>query len=95
MHATTTIGIAREALETRATTPRAWCGPASIGALTVWYGARFTHRCDIGAFFNGVASGSLHGWVWFAAAFAGNIMDTHLMRPLFGLRVELRSASCV
>jgi hypothetical protein len=26
----------------------------------------------VGAFFSGVSTGSLHGWVWFFAAFAGS-----------------------
>jgi len=38
-------------------------------------------------YFSGVASGSVHGWVWFLAAFAGNILGTRL-RPTFGLAVE-------
>ena len=60
---------------------------AVIGGLLLGYGARIAYGCNIGAFFSGVASGSLHGWVWFAAAFMGNVAGTR-MRPLFGLRVE-------
>ena len=60
---------------------------AIIGGLLLGYGARIAYGCNIGAFFSGVVSGSLHGWVWFVAAFAGNILGTRL-RPLFGLRVE-------
>ncbi|MEN0074657.1 MAG: YeeE/YedE family protein, partial [Paracraurococcus sp.] len=41
----------------------------------------------IGAYFSGIASGSLHGWVWMAMAFAGSVIGTRL-RPLFGLEVE-------
>lgn len=37
-----------------------------------------------GAFFSGVASTSLHGWLWFAAALAGSWIGVHL-RPRFGL----------
>jgi hypothetical protein len=36
---------------------------------------------------SGIASGSLHGWVWLAAAFASIVLGTRL-RPLFGLSVE-------
>ena len=36
---------------------------------------------------SGIASGSLHGWLWLAAAFAGSVIGTRL-RPLFGLSVE-------
>jgi hypothetical protein len=27
--------------------------------------------CNIGAFLAGISSGSLHGWIWLLAAFAG------------------------
>jgi uncharacterized membrane protein YedE/YeeE len=58
---------------------------ASIaGGLLLGYGARIAYGCNIGAFFSGIASGSLHGWVWFPAALAGNVLGTRL-RPMFGL----------
>jgi uncharacterized membrane protein YedE/YeeE len=57
---------------------------AAIGGLLLGYGARLAYGCNIGAFFSGVASSSLHGWLWFAAAFIGNIAGTRV-RPLFRL----------
>lgn len=57
---------------------------AVIGGLLLGYGARLAYGCNIGAFFSGVASASLHGWVWFVVAFAGNGLGMRL-RPLFGL----------
>ena len=51
------------------------------------YGARLAYGCNIGAYFRGISSSSLHGWVWLAAAFAGSVLGTYL-RPLFGLSVE-------
>ena len=60
---------------------------AVVGGLLLGYGARIAYGCNIGAYFSGIASGSLHGWLWFVAAFAGNIAGTGL-RPLFGLKVE-------
>jgi hypothetical protein len=57
---------------------------AVFGGLLLGYGSRIAYGCNIGAFFSGVASGSVHGWVWFVAAFAGNILGTRL-RPRFGL----------
>jgi uncharacterized membrane protein YedE/YeeE len=59
---------------------------AVIGGLMLGYGARIAYGCNIGAYFSGVASSSVHGWVWFVAAFAGNAVGTRL-RPWFGLRV--------
>ncbi|PSC06441.1 hypothetical protein SLNSH_03960 [Alsobacter soli] len=60
---------------------------AVVGGLLLGYGARLAYGCNIGAYFSGIASGSLHGWVWMVAAFAGNVLGTQL-RPLFGLEVE-------
>jgi hypothetical protein len=57
---------------------------AVIGGLAMGYGARLAYGCNIGAFFSGVASGSLHGWVWILAAIPGNALGIRL-RPLFGL----------
>jgi len=57
---------------------------AVIGGLVMGYGARLAYGCNIGAFFSGVASTSLHGWVWIAAAAAGNVIGVKL-RPRFGL----------
>nr|WP_323131271.1 YeeE/YedE family protein [Sinorhizobium medicae] len=57
---------------------------AAIGGLLMGYGARLSFGCNIGALFSGIASGSLHGWLWFAAAFVGSLAGIW-MRPLFGL----------
>ena len=65
---------------------------AVIGGLLLGYGARLASGCNIGAFFSGVASGSLHGWTWFMAAFAGTMVGTRL-RPFFGLTVERTAAT--
>jgi uncharacterized membrane protein YedE/YeeE len=58
---------------------------AIAGGLLLGYGARIAYGCNIGAYFSGIASGSLHGWLWLPAAFAGNAVGTGL-RPTFGLR---------
>jgi hypothetical protein len=57
---------------------------AIIGGLLLGYGARIAFGCNIGAYFSGISSTSMHGWLWFAAAFAGSTLGTRL-RPLFGL----------
>jgi uncharacterized membrane protein YedE/YeeE len=62
-------------------------GAAIIGGLLLGYGARVAFGCNIGAYFSGIASGSLHGWLWLPSAFAGSILGTW-MRPFFGLSVE-------
>jgi uncharacterized membrane protein YedE/YeeE len=60
---------------------------AVVGGLMLGYGARLAYGCNIGAYFSGIVSGSLHGWLWLVAAFIGNVLGTRL-RPLFGLPVE-------
>jgi uncharacterized membrane protein YedE/YeeE len=58
---------------------------AIIGGVLLGYGARIAYGCNIGAYFSGIASSSLHGWLWFVAALIGNVVGTRL-RPIFGLR---------
>ena len=60
---------------------------AIIGGLLLGYGARVAFGCNIGAYFSGIASGSLHGWLWLPAAFAGSALGT-TMRPMFGLSAK-------
>ncbi|MFZ0622152.1 MAG: YeeE/YedE family protein [Pseudolabrys sp.] len=60
---------------------------AGIGGLLMGCGARLGFGCNIGAFVGGVASGSLHGWIWFLAALPGCLVGIRL-RPLFGLSRE-------
>ncbi|MPZ55785.1 MAG: YeeE/YedE family protein [Rhizobiales bacterium] len=57
---------------------------ATIGGLLMGWGARIGFGCNIGAFVGGVASGSLHGWIWLGAAFVGSYAGITL-RPWFGL----------
>ncbi len=57
---------------------------ALFGGLLMGYGARLAFGCNIGAFFSGVASTSLHGWLWIVCALAGTWVGVRL-RPLFGL----------
>ena len=56
---------------------------ALIGGLLLGYGARLAFGCNIGAFFSGVVSGSLHGWVWLVFGLLGTVAGIYL-RPLFG-----------
>lgn len=58
---------------------------AIIGGIMLGYGARIAYGCNIGAYFGGIGSTSMHGWLWFAAAFAGSILGTKL-RPHFDLK---------
>lgn len=57
---------------------------AIVAGLLMGYSSRLAFGCNVGAFFSGVSTGSLHGWAWFAAAFGGSILGVRL-RPLVGL----------
>ncbi len=64
--------------------PWASLAAALLGGVALGYGARISYGCNIGAFFSGVASGSLHGWLWIAAALPGSWVGIRLRRR-FGL----------
>ena len=53
---------------------------AAIGGLLMGYGARLAFGCNVGALFSGIASGSLHGWLWFALAFTGSLAGVRARR---------------
>ena len=57
---------------------------AALAGLLMGYGARLAFGCNIGALFSGLASGSLHAWLWFAAAWAGSHLGVRI-RPRFGM----------
>ena len=60
---------------------------AALGGLLMGYGARLAFGCNVGAYFSGIASGSLHGWIWLAAALVGTYVGVRL-RPGLGLGRE-------
>ena len=47
-------------------------------------GARLAFGCNIGAYFGGIASFSLHDYIWGVLALAGTFLELYL-RPLSGL----------
>ncbi|UQB41719.1 YeeE/YedE family protein [Thiomicrospira microaerophila] len=46
----------------------------ALGGLLMGFGATLSYGCNIGAFFSGIASGSLHGWLWIIFALLGNLV---------------------
>ncbi len=60
---------------------------AVLGGLLMGYGARLAFGCNIGALFGGIASASLHGWIWLVAAWIGSYLGVQL-RPYFALAKE-------
>jgi len=66
-------------------------GASVIGGLLLGYGAVMASGCNISAYVAGIASGSLHGWLWILPGIAGNWVGLRL-RPLFRLdRQEISS----
>lgn len=61
-------------------------GAAILGGLLMGYGSRLAFGCNIGAYFGGISSFSIHGWVWAVMAMLGTFVALFI-RPLFGLRV--------
>jgi hypothetical protein len=53
-----------------------------VTGLVLGYSARLAFGCNIGAYFSGISTGSLHGWVWFACAFAGSVVGVRLRERL-------------
>jgi uncharacterized membrane protein YedE/YeeE len=66
--------------------PRRHVVAGVTGGILMGYGASFASGCNIGAYFSGIASGSLHGWLWAVFALVGTVVGVKA-RPLFGLNV--------
>lgn len=58
---------------------------SACGGLLLGIGAVLAFGCNVSAYFSGIASGSLHGWVWIGPALLGNWVGIRL-RPAFGLQ---------
>jgi uncharacterized membrane protein YedE/YeeE len=59
-------------------------GAALLGGLLMGYGAWLSFGCNVGAYVAGIASTSLHGWLWIVFALLGTAIGVRL-RPRFGL----------
>ncbi len=57
---------------------------ALLGGSVMGYGAFLAAGCNVSAFFSGIASTSVHGWVWIGFALLGTAIGSRL-RPLFQL----------
>jgi uncharacterized membrane protein YedE/YeeE len=58
---------------------------AILAGLALGYSSRLAFGCNVGAYFAGISTGSLHGWIWLVAAFAGSLIGVRL-RARLGLR---------
>jgi uncharacterized membrane protein YedE/YeeE len=57
---------------------------ALLGGLLMGYGSWLSFGCNVGAYLAGIASTSLHGWLWIVFALLGTALGVRL-RPRFGL----------
>jgi uncharacterized protein len=66
------------------TGPRKWrkLALALAGGLLMGYGARLALGCSVGALIGGVASFSLHGWIFALAVLVGVLAGIRLFRRL-------------
>jgi uncharacterized protein len=51
---------------------------ALTGGLLMGFGARMAYGCNVGAYFSGIASTSLHGWLWIICALIGSVVGIKL-----------------
>lgn len=51
-----------------------------IAGFVMGYSSRLAFGCNIGAMLSGVSTGSLHGWLWIALAFAGTMLGVRIRR---------------
>ncbi len=56
---------------------------AVLGGLMMGYGARLAFGCNIGAFYSGISSLSLSGWVFGIALFFGAMIGSKLLVKYF------------
>lgn len=61
-------------------TARSWC-VILVAGVVLGYSARVAFGCNVGAYFSGISTGSMHGWAWLVAAFCGSCLGLKL-RPL-------------
>lgn len=66
--------------QTRAN-PKQWLAAVVAGVL-LGYSSRLAFGCNVGAYFSGISTGSVHGWVWFAMAFLGSMLGVRVRERL-------------
>jgi len=51
-----------------------------VAGFVLGYSSRLAFGCNIGAMLSGIATGSLHGWIWVPMAFAGTLIGIRVRR---------------
>tara|TARA_Y100001970_G_scaffold293332_1_gene439479 strand:- start:39448 stop:40581 length:1134 start_codon:yes stop_codon:yes gene_type:complete len=77
------IAFWRRGLSTRSPNlPLKLCLVVIVSGFLMGYSARLAFGCNVGAFFSGISTGSLHGWVWFPLALLGCRVGLYLRKKL-------------
>lgn len=82
-----TVANGRDEPQVQTTKPGYWLLMLLAGVI-MGYSARIAFGCNVGAYFSGISSGSLHGWVWFAAAFVGSALGIRLRNKLISASTD-------
>lgn len=51
-----------------------------VAGFLLGYSSRLAFGCNVGAMVSGISTGSLHGWIWVAMAFAGSLIGVRMRR---------------
>jgi hypothetical protein len=81
------VAYGRDEPQVQSTSHGVWLVMLLAGVI-MGYSARIAFGCNVGAYFSGISSGSLHGWVWFAAAFAGSVIGIRFRNKLFNTSTD-------
>jgi uncharacterized membrane protein YedE/YeeE len=81
------VAYGRDEPQVQSTSHGVWLVMLLAGVI-MGYSARIAFGCNVGAYFCGISSGSLHGWVWFAAAFAGSVIGIRFRNKLFNTSTD-------
>jgi uncharacterized membrane protein YedE/YeeE len=84
MGALITANVRGTACPATRATPKQWIA-AVVAGLLLGYSSRLAFGCNVGAYFSGISTGSVHGWVWFAMAFLGSLVGVRV-RERLGLK---------
>ena len=51
-----------------------------VAGFVMGYSSRLAFGCNVGAMLSGIATGSLHGWIWVPLAFTGTLVGVRIRR---------------
>ena len=73
------VAAGHSAAQAKPLTGRQWA-VGLVAGFVMGYSARLAFGCNVGAMLSGIATGSLHGWIWVPMAFAGTLIGLRVRR---------------